>query len=94
MKKMTQKQVNEVKALEECADSLMNKRAFDSCMDAIDKYIEAQDLLVKYASDKNALSAYGELKTECLDYKVWHSSLVKKMNDAQAMMAKPDVLRR
>lgn len=94
MKKLTQKQMNEVKALEACGDKLMEKLTFNNCMDAVDKYIEAQDLLVKYATDKNALSAYGELKTECLDYKVWHSSLIKKMNDAQTMMSSSKILRK
>ena len=86
--------MKEVKSLEECGDDLASKMTFDSCMDAVDKYIEAQDLLVKYATDKNALSVYGELKTESIDYKMWHSSLVKKMNDAQHMLSKPGVLRK
>lgn len=94
MKKLTQKQLNEVKSIEECGDKLMSKPTFNRCMDAVDKYIEAQDLLVKYATDKNALSAYGELKTESIDYKVWHSSLVKKMNDAQKMLADPKVIKK
>lgn len=50
-------------------------------MDAIDIYIKAQELLMQYANDKTASDQYGELKTECLDYKVWHSNLIKKMND-------------
>lgn len=93
MKKLTQKQVDEIKSLEESADKLVSKATFDSCIDAIDIYIKAQDLLMQYANDKDAASQYGELKTECLDYKVWHSTLVKKMNDAQAMMSNPKVLK-
>ena len=87
MKKLTQKQLNEVKALEECGDKLMDKPTFNNCMDAVDKYIEAQDLLMKYANDKNAAAEYGELKTESIEYKVWHRDLIKKMNDAQSKMS-------
>lgn len=94
MKKLTQKQLNEVKSIEECGDKLLDKPTFNNCMDAVDKYIEAQDLLVKYATDKNALSSYGELKTESIDYKVWHSNLVKKMNNAQKMLADPKVIKK
>ena len=86
--------MNEVKSIEECGDKLMSKPTFNSCMDAVDKYIEAQDLLVKYATDKNALSAYGELKTENIDYKVWHSNLVQKMNNAQKMLTDPKVIKK
>lgn len=94
MKTLTAKQVKDIKALEECGDKLMEKPTFNNCMDAVDKYIEAQDLLVKYANDKNASSEYGELKTESIDYKVWHSNLINKMNDAQHMMSSPKVLRK
>ena len=73
---------------------LLEKASFDSCMDAIDVFIKAQEALMKYANDKNATNEYGELKTECIDYKIWHSRLVKKMHDAQQMLAKPNVLRR
>ena len=69
-------------ALEESGDSLMSSPSFDNCMDAIDVYIKAQEHLMKYASDKNAAEQYGELKTECLDYKVWHGRLVSKMEAA------------
>lgn len=94
MKKLTEKQLNEVKALEEKGDKLLSKATFNSCMDAIDKYLEAQDLLMEYATDGNALSVYGELKTECIDYKVWYSNLVKKSNDAQHMLSKQNVLKK
>ena len=86
--------MNEIKALEESADNLMSKPSFDRCLDAIDTYIKAQDLLVSYATDNNALSAYGELKTECLDYKVWHGNLIKKINDAQALVMNPKVAKK
>ena len=72
----------------------MSKLSFNNCMDAVDAYIKAQEALVRYANDGNALSAYGELKTECLEYKVWHSDLLKKMNDAQHMLSDPKVLRK
>ena len=88
MKKLIQKQEDEIKALEESADDLVSKHTFNNCMDAIDIYIKAQELLMKYASDKDASSQYGELKTECIDYKIWYSNLVKKMNDAQYLLLK------
>ena len=94
MKKLTQKQLNEIKSIEECGDNLLKKPTFNKCMDAVDKYIEAQDLLVKYAADDSALSSYGELKTEIIDYKVWHSSLVKKMNDAQKMLSDSKIIKK
>ena len=72
----------------------LKKPTFNKCMDAVDKYIEAQDLLVKYAADDSALSSYGELKTEIIDYKVWHSSLVKKMNDAQKMLSDSKIIKK
>ena len=63
-------------------------------MDAIDIFIKAQDLLIKYAGDNDAANEYGELKTKSLDYKIWHSNLIKKMNIAQQMLTKPNVLRK
>lgn len=94
MKKLTQKQLDEIKAFEKSADALASKQTFDSCMDAIDIYIKAQELLMQYANDKTASDQYGELKTECLDYKVWHSNLIKKMNDTQHMLSNPKVLKK
>ena len=94
MKKLTQKQLNEVKNIEEYGDKLLAKPTFNSCMDAIDKYIEAQERLMKYATDNNALSTYGELKTENIDYKVWHSNLVQKMNNAQQMLTDPKIAKK
>lgn len=63
-------------------------------MDAIDIYIKAQELLMKYANDKDASNEYGELKTECLDYKVWNNNLVKKINDTQHMLSDSRILKK
>ena len=94
MKKLTQKQEKEIEQLEESGDNLLDKPSFNNCMDAIDIFIKAQDLLIKYANDNDAANEYGELKTKSLDYKIWHSNLIKKMNIAQQMLTKPNVLRK
>ena len=86
--------MNEIKNLEASGDKLLSKLSFDNCMDAIDIYIKAQELLMKYANDKDAANEYGELKTECLDYKVWNNNLVKKINDAQHMLSDSRILKK
>lgn len=63
-------------------------------MDAIDVFIKAQELLVKYASDKNAASQYGELKSEDMDCKVWYAKLITKMENAQKMLSSSKAFRK
>lgn len=63
-------------------------------MKAIDVYVKAQEMLLEYANDKDALNEYGELKTTCLDYKVWYDGLIKKMNTTQHMLLDSRIVRK
>lgn len=90
-KSMTDAQFKAVKKLEDAADALVEKQTFESCLSAIDCYINAQDKLHKAANDDSIENAkpYPAFNSDNVTYNAWYASLANKMSYAQMMLADP-----
>lgn len=87
MKTLTNKQLEEIAALDQKGDKLLAKRKFDATLDALDAYIRARELLVKYADDSNAKNGMNALRTEVPDYAVMYNELTRKADIAMKQLA-------
>lgn len=96
MKKLTQKQEEAVKKLEERGDICLEKETFEGCLSALDAYADAQAELYKHANDEDMLSTapYPHFNSEVVSYKAWYARLNDKMSKASSAMADPKMARK
>ena len=90
-KNITDAQIKAIKKLEDTADALVEKQTFESCLSAIDCYIDAQAKLYKAANDDTIENAKPSpaFNSDNVTYNAWYASLANKMSYAQMMMADP-----
>lgn len=93
MKALTDKEVAQIKKLEDAGDALVAKEQFESCLSAIDFYLNAQAELFKLANDDSIENAkpYPAFNSDNVTYNAWYSSLSNKMSNAQSMLANPQM---
>ena len=93
MKTLTKKQEETIKKMEIQGDKFLEKETFDSCLSALDLYVNAQMELYRAANDEEIDGAkpYPHFNSSNVTYKAWYANLNDKMTKANAVMDDPRI---
>lgn len=96
MKTLTKKQEETIKKMEQEGDVCLEKETFDSCLSALDLYVNAQMELYRAANDEEIDGAkpYPYFNSSNVTYKAWYANLNGKMAKANAAMTNPRIARK
>ena len=96
MKILTKKQEQTIKKMELDGDECLEKETFDSCLSALDLYVNAQMELYRAANDEeiNGAKPYPHFNSSNVAYKAWYANLNDKMTKANAIMANPRIAKK
>ena len=96
MKKLTKKQEDAIKKIEQEGDICFEKETFENCLSALDRYVNAQMELYKAANDESIDGAkpYPAFNSDNVTYKAWYASLNDKMTKVNVALADPKIARK
>ena len=96
MKTLTKKQEETIKKMELEGDEFLEKETLDSCLSALDLYVNAQMELYRAANDAalDGAKPYPHFNSSNVTYKVWYANLNDKMTKANAVMANPRIAKK
>lgn len=94
--KLTLEQEKEVKDLESKGDASLEKETFEGCLEAQALYLEAMELMQKYAQDDTIDDGIGypHFKTDIISYKNWYFAIENKIIKSSSVLANPKIARR
>ena len=96
MKALTDKQIQQVKKLEDKGDMLVEQAQFESCLSAVDYYLKAQSTLFSLANERDPKEQQScqDFKSSNVSYNAWYINLGNKISKANSMLADPKIARK
>ena len=97
MKTLTKKQQALIESYEAKGDKFLEKETFDSCLSAVDNYIEAQRCLYEAVCEtcmSADMLAHKRFSSDNTAYNAWYANLSSKIKKASAMTTDPKIFRK